>query len=427
MPSAKIITALAALATLGIPHRATVAAQVAQTAQVPRARQAATAVAHSTEVSRREATVTFELSNGESRTISLRRGDVYVDGERVGAYEQGSQLDLGWRSLLTHAGELSSHELALATHQLSVGELTPEAAEAWASLRAALPAVPQGTVAPPLPPPPPVAPEAPAIAELEIPDVNVDIGDIRAEVEAAMAAARQAQQEARRAPRFSAGGGPSFAAGAVVTDIMGLLGMLVALASIGFGTVFFVPQRLEVVADTVAKSPIRAFFAGLFAQPLLLPALVTIIVGLILTVVGILVVPVAIIGFVLATIFSVLGGYLAVARVIGEIYVRRAGRQNLYTTGWATYRYLVYGLIGLLTIWLPALALQWIPGAGLVLMALAIVFTWIIATAGLGAVVLSRGGTRSPSGGKPAGQLSAESSWTAPRTTVSTAETRRSL
>ncbi|MBI3983610.1 MAG: hypothetical protein HY337_11920 [Gemmatimonadetes bacterium] len=410
MPCAKTITAFAALTTLAFSGGAA------------QSRQAVTAVGHSTEESRREATVTFELSNGETRTISLRRGAVYLDGESVGAYRQGSEFDRAWRSLLSRAGDLSSHEFVLATRQLAEGNLSPETAAAWDRVTAGLPAVPPGTVVPPAPPMGP-GPDAPAIAEIQVPDVNVDIGDITSEVRAAVAEARRAQAEARLVEGMR--GGPSFAAGAVVVDIMSLLGTLVALASIGFGTVFFVPQRLEVVADTVAKSPVRAFFAGLFAQPLLLPALLTMVVGLILTVVGILVVPVAIVGFVLAVIASVLGGYLAVARVVGEIYVRRTGRQNLYTTGWATYRYLVYGLLGLLAIWIPALALQWIPGAGLALMLAAVVFTWIITTAGLGAVVLSRGGTRTTFGGKSAGLLSAEFSWTAPRTTVSTAETRR--
>jgi hypothetical protein len=396
----KIITALAALLA---------SAFCGALAQANRA----TAVAHSTEESRRQATVTFELSDGEQRAISFSRGEISVDGDPIGTYPQGSPLDRAWRRLIARAGELTTDQLVLAIRGLPVRELSPETAAAWSELTRALPPVPPGTIVPP----PPAGLEAPAMADIEIPDanLNVDIGNIREEVRAAVA-------QARGAPGRDE---PSLAARGVVTDVMGLCGMLVALASIGFGAVFFVPHRLEVVADTLARSPVRAFFAGLFTQPLLLPALLTMVVGLVLTIVGILVVPMAIIGFVLAVIAAVLGGYLAVARVMGEIYVRRTGRQNLYTTGWATYRYLVYGLIGLLAIWLPALALQWIPGAGVTLMLAAIVFTWMIATAGLGAVVLSRGGTRSTFGSKPVAQLSADFSWTTPRSTVSPGETRR--
>ena len=429
MHRANITTALATLATLALPTAAAAQAttapatpraprpgRVASTRELPaKLPQVVTVVAHSTDVSSRDATVRFELSDGETRTVSLRRGGIYLDGERVGEYPEGALLERAWRGLVSQGGELSTPQMVLAVRALPADNLTPEATAAWTQVVAALPELPPGVIAaiPPVPPERPVP---------EIAGVEAGFGDqLAAEISAAVAEASRAQGVAERFRRPEA----RFTGG-VVTDVVGLLGMLVALASIGFGTVFFVPQRLEVVADTVAKSPIRAFFAGLCTQPLLLPALVTIIIGLILTIVGILVVPVAIVAFALATIMAALGGYLAVARVVGEIYVRRTGRQNLYTTGWATYRYMVYGLIGLLAIWLPALALQWIPAAGFALLVAAAVFTWMIMTAGLGGVVLSRAGTRTTFGSKPAAQLSAEFSWTAPRATTGAAEVRRS-
>lgn len=429
MHRANITTALATLATLALPTAAAAQAttapatpraprpgRVASTRELPaRAPQGVTVVAHSTEVSGREAIVRFELSDGETRSVMLGRGGIYLDGERIGEYPEGALLERAWRGLVSKGGELSTPQMVLAVGALPADNLTPEATAAWTQVVAALPELPPGVIAA-IPPVPPVT------SVPEIAGVEAGFGDeLAAEISAAVAEARRAQGVAERFRRPEA----RFTGG-VVTDVVGLLGMLVALASIGFGTVFFVPQRLEVVADTVAKSPVRAFFAGLCTQPLLLPALVTIIIGLILTIVGILVVPVAIVAFALATIMAALGGYLAVARVVGEIYVRRTGRQNLYTTGWATYRYMVYGLIGLLAIWLPAVALQWIPAAGFTLLVAAAVFTWIIMTAGLGGVVLSRAGTRTTFGTKPAAQLSAEFSWTAPRATTGAAEVRRS-
>ena len=411
MPRSKITTLVAWWATLALPGVA-----VAQAATAPAAaRQAATVVGHTTEVSRSDATVRFDLSNGETRTVSLRRGLIYLDGARVGEYPEGAVLERAWRSLVSRGAELSTPQMVLATRSLPADGLTPEASESWHTVLSAIPELPPGVVAA-IPPVPPVA-EVPDVPGLD-PDFPAQLA---AQIEAAVSEGRRAQGIAER---FQ--GREARLTGGVVTDVVGLLGMLVALASLGFGAVFFVPQRLEIVADTVARSPIRAFFAGLCTQPLLLPALVTLIVGLILTIVGILVIPVAIVAFVLATLLAALGGYLAVARVVGEIYVRRTGRQNLYTTGWATYRYTVYGLIGLLAIWLPALALQWVPAAGLVLLLAAAVFTWMIMTAGLGGVVLSRGGTRTTFGSKPAAQLSAEFSWTTPRAATGSAEVRRS-
>ncbi len=222
---------------------------------------------------------------------------------------------------------------------------------------------------------------------------------------------------AREVTRRTLGGATesAFSVGRIATDVAGLFGTLVALASLGFGALFFVPQRLEVVADTVRRSPIRSFFAGLFAQPLLLPALVTLIIGLILTIVGILVVPVAIIAFILAVAASLVGGYLAVARVVGEIYVRRRAQNGTYTAGWSTYRYLIYGLVGLLLIWAPAVLLRWVPVAGTILLITALVFTWAMVTTGFGATILSKAGTgwafasRSP---RP--ELSSDYLWTSP-------------
>jgi hypothetical protein len=428
MPRANTTLALAIAATFALPNAALTQASTAPVApRTPGARaagstrqapQAVTVVGHSAEISSREATVRFELSDGESRTLSLRRGGIYLDGDRIGEYPDGALLERAWRGLVSQGGELNTFQMALAIRALPAADLTPEAAAAWETALAAVPElspeVAAAVVPVPVTRPVPPTPVTPGFG----PDFGTELAaQIGAAVEEAQRARGIAERLSGREARFTGG---------VVTDVVGLLGMLVALASLGFGAVFFVPQRLEVVADTVAKSPVRAFFAGLFAQPLLLPALVTLIVGLVLTIVGVLVVPVAIVGFVLATILAALGGYLAVARVVGEIYVRRTGRQNLYTTGWATYRYIVYGLIGLLAIWLPALALQWVPAAGWVLLLSAAVFTWIIMTAGLGGVVLSRAGTRSTFGSKPAAQLSAEFSWTTPRATTGVSEARRS-
>ncbi|KPJ93804.1 MAG: hypothetical protein AMS18_04970, partial [Gemmatimonas sp. SG8_17] len=61
---------------------------------------------------------------------------------------------------------------------------------------------------------------------------------------------------------------------------------------------------------------------------------------------------------------------------------------------WLAYRYIVYGLAALLAIWLPAVLFSWVPLAGKVAMTSAVLVTWMLATAGLGAAVLSRAGIR---------------------------------
>jgi hypothetical protein len=67
-------------------------------------------------------------------------------------------------------------------------------------------------------------------------------------------------------------------------------------------------------------------------------------------------------------------------------------QNGAYTSGWSTYRYLVYGLVGLLMIWAPVVLLRSVPVAGPILLITALVFTWAMATTGFGATILSKAG-----------------------------------
>jgi hypothetical protein len=172
-----------------------------------------------------------------------------------------------------------------------------------------------------------------------------------------------------------------------------LLGMFVALACIGFGFTFFLPQQLDVVADTVTESFGKSFLTGMFAQPLLIPALFVGLLGLGITIVGLLLIPFAIVAFGLAVVAAGVGGYLAVAHSVGARYLTRRMAQGHPVTI-TPYRSIIFGLIGLLAIWTPAVILGWIPFVGQALAVLAAIFTWVMVTAGFGAAILSRAGLR---------------------------------
>jgi hypothetical protein len=183
-----------------------------------------------------------------------------------------------------------------------------------------------------------------------------------------------------------------------------LVGMFVALACIGFGFTFFMPRQLEVVSDTVTDSFGKSFLTGLFATPLLFPAFAMLLVGLAITVVGILLIPVAIVAGVLAVIGAAVGGYLAVANSVGGSYLTRKMAMGKVVEA-TPYRSMVYGLVGLLAIWIPAILLGWIPLVGSAMLGLAAIFTWAMATAGFGAAILSRAGLRATflrTGARPA-------------------------
>lgn len=356
MPPAKILPALLVGAwLLGGPRDAT--------GQV---------VGHATEISSREIKITLELADAEPMEIVAERGTIEINGETVGRYPENGILQQRLRALISRSGRLESEALVAALHALPTDGLDPAEAETWRQVVARLPAVqpsregltPEPTLYQPL-----VESEAVAPGSSEAP----------------LRPPTSAERAVDSAPAVERVG----------INLLSLLGGLAALAALGFGALFLVPDRMETVAGTVARAPVRCFLVGLCAQPLILPALVTLLIALVLTVVGILLIPVAVVLFMLALAAAAIGGYLAVARVVGELYAKRSTQTEHYSAGWSSFRHLVHGLIGLLAIWIPAALLSWIPLAGALFIFLAAAFTWIMATAGLGAVLLSRGGARS--------------------------------
>jgi hypothetical protein len=136
----------------------------------------------------------------------------------------------------------------------------------------------------------------------------------------------------------------------------------------------------------------RNVVVGILAQMALLPVLVTICLLLCLTLLGILLVPFAIVAYVVAVLgLIVLGGLGAVQMVGKGIAGRRAGQ----TERGMRLQSLVTGMLLLSIPWLAAAALTSSPVASAALRTLAIGVTWIAITAGLGAALRTRGGTRS--------------------------------
>ena len=229
--------------------------------------------------------------------------------------------------------------------------------------------------------------------------VTGTVRSVRDQLRVARRDLRNANREVREAlpVRGSGGAGPLASVDAVVeniaTHLATLLGFFVAFACIGFGFTFFMPKQLEVISETVSGSFGKSFLAGLFATPLVLPVSVMLIAGLAITVVGIPLAVLVAIATPLTVIAAAVGGYLATAKTVGNSYLlRRMAEGNAVVA--TPYRSLVYGLAGLLAIWIPAVLLGWIPLAGQLFVALALAVTWVMATAGVGAAILSRAGLR---------------------------------
>ncbi len=169
------------------------------------------------------------------------------------------------------------------------------------------------------------------------------------------------------------------------------IAMYLLFAFIGALTVYFFRGHLETVSDTVSYSFGRSFLAGLAAETLFLPIALVMLV-LVITAIAI---PFYAIAFLVAGLL----GYLSVAHAAGENLTRhrfpswgaRMRRSN-------SYYYVLNGLGILLALFVGAaitdMAYPLLGWAHDLLIAAAWILTWVASTAGLGAALLSRGGTR---------------------------------
>jgi hypothetical protein len=178
---------------------------------------------------------------------------------------------------------------------------------------------------------------------------------------------------------------------ATLDELQTAMGSLVVMVLLGFAAMVFAEERLRIVAGAIETRFTRSLFAGILAEVSFIPALVLAVVLLAITIVGIILLPVAIPGmFVVAALLAVLG-FLAVSRVAGQALTRRAATVSVRG---AELRSMLAGLFFFFGLWLVAALLSWVPVLGSLLHALAFVVTWAAATVGLGAAVITRGGSR---------------------------------
>jgi hypothetical protein len=180
--------------------------------------------------------------------------------------------------------------------------------------------------------------------------------------------------------------------GHAVGGVAGVLVWLFGLGALGVVVVYFFRRRLEVVADTARLNLGRCVGVGLAGQLLFVPILLVLAVGIVTW----LVIPF----YLLAVAIALPAGYLAVAHAAGEAI-------SLQRYGWIerfrfrrdnSYYYVISGLVFLLAPFAIGSALYLLGGVlgfvrGLTFFA-AGVLTWAALTTGFGAVILTRGGSR---------------------------------
>lgn len=200
-------------------------------------------------------------------------------------------------------------------------------------------------------------------------------------------------------------------------DVLNIVGVFIAFAMMGFGAVFFGRRYLEIVADTASHSFGRSLVVGMLGQLLVLPTFAMLIVGLVFTIVGILLLPFVIPAFVVAAAVAILGGYLAVAHAVGETVTRRRMANGAFVRAPNSYGYLFTGLVALLGLWAAAALFGWAGPVVILFQVAAGIVTWMAATVGFGAVLLSRAGLRETFAGRHFGEMSDEYLWATPPAT----------
>jgi hypothetical protein len=199
------------------------------------------------------------------------------------------------------------------------------------------------------------------------------------------------------------------------------LGWFAVLVIIGVGVMIFAESNLDGVVLALERGLGKSFGVGLLGQLLAMPALVVLCVALGLTIIGILLIPFAIVAYTIAMAGLVTLGFLAVARMSGLPLVTDG---DLTARG-VSLRALFIGLTGYFALWALAAAFTWHPVIGAVLRSLALGVTWVAATAGLGATMLSRAGTQRPGRRRKAGMTADDYSWQTPTPVSGVAATRR--
>jgi hypothetical protein len=212
-------------------------------------------------------------------------------------------------------------------------------------------------------------------------------------------------------------GEPRPAPAGPLTRIAGLAGVLIALVLAGFGLVTLARPRLEVVSDTVARSFFRSFLIGVLAQVIALPTAGLLVLGLVISIVGILLLPFVALVVPLLLLAAVLVGFLGAMHAVGEARVRRRMAAGEPAGSPNSYRYLLLGLGSLSLLWVAWIGFGWVPVAGALVFLLALIPTWVAATAGLGAFLLSRAGQRADATGRilPPEAMTDEYLWATPR------------
>jgi hypothetical protein len=218
----------------------------------------------------------------------------------------------------------------------------------------------------------------------------LDREDLRREIREAVAP---------RAPRSHSFWSPFRNIGEGVAGLFQNLITLGLLALAGLGMIYFLPDRLEVIADTIQQAPARSAAVGVASGFLLLPAYVLGMVVLAVSIVGIPVLLAWIPLFPILALLAAAVGYAAVARNLGRWIAERDIQGTDWVQSHSPFSMLLGGIGALLLPFIAGnvihMAGDWLGFLESLLTVFGIMATVAAVMVGFGAVVLTRGGRRS--------------------------------
>lgn len=342
-------------------------------------------------ISRESALLRLELADGRTVESVIRDGAAFVDGRRIGDAPRGDALDRSWRELLNDAMEAPSAEVpALLARWSAPGSVGSAMA---AALQSAL-QVPAGTGSTGA-----TVTVPPGSSSDSVERLLTRIDELERAAQRAERRAERAAERASSASRSTRRFGPIHYISEGIAGIFSLLVTYFVLFAIAFVTIMFGGRRfIEGVGDTARHATGRSMLVGLAAGFLVIPAFILGIIALVISIVGIPGLLVWLPGYPVAVALALMLGYLGVAHAAGEALAER----RFYMADWFergnSYYFLLSGLGLLLAAFFASqvvhMAGPWLGFIKGILAFFGFAVTFSALCTGLGAVLLSRGGTR---------------------------------
>jgi len=166
-----------------------------------------------------------------------------------------------------------------------------------------------------------------------------------------------------------------------------VIGWLIMVGLIGFALMAFGADKLQIVIHTMQKGVGKSLGSGLLGQLAIIPGAIAVCALLAATLIGILLIPLGLIAFMFVVAGIAMFGFVAVATMTGAAL--SAGSKRDDTPHGAMLRSFVIGTAVFMGMWVAVAALWRVPLLGPMLESFASAVTFIAATTGFGAVLLS--------------------------------------